>query len=601
MMPVQETEYPPPDVAGVHHDGNLSTMRSGRLMRDQAMNTTPSTSVSLEPVSTLEPISAVVEDGIDESVRETVVETERRCLDPKKIKYQRLPRIDQAHAETLEQSCRMSPEAERLSKVLARRALRQSVLTSLPLLATDFVVIWGLLMVVTTTIERLFGLPRNLVTRESALVASLLMLPIARMAGLYPALGTGAAVEFRQLVQSAATALYIFAGIGIVANTSSWLYFVCSSLLTLALIVPLLPAARFSVRCMAAKWNWWGAPVVIYGSAPVAEQMYRRLQFMRERGLRPAAVLLSSDEYWSEGPRLEEKGIPAFDVRTALDCVQRFQATWVLIGNTGLDGDDSWSNAPEFDSDLNAVPHRVLLSSGAFDCGMWDRAHTIGTTCGLLLSNNRHCGSRAFVKRILDVAITLAVFVFASPVLIGIAIAIRLSSPGPIFYSQKRIGLGGKTFAAWKFRSMVPDADRVLQQHLDSDPELRKEWEQTHKLKNDPRITWIGRLIRSTSLDELPQLWNILYGEMSWVGPRPIVNSPTYDATYVNDYPNEYAAYISMRPGLTGLWQVTCRNSGVYELRIYWDMYYIRNWSLWLDLYIMLRTVRTVLLREGAY
>src|SRR5262249_30135388 len=159
--------------------------------------------------------------------------------------------------------------------------------------------------------------------------------------------------------------------------------------------------------------------------------------------------------------------------------------------------------------------------------------------------------------------------ILASPFLLGIAIAIKLSSPGPIFYSQKRIGLGGRIFSAWKFRSMVPDAEKVLQQYLDSDPEIRREWVTTHKLKNDPRVTWIGKLLRTTSRDELPQLWNILRGDMSLVGPRPIVDSPQYDGAYVHDYPQEYSAYTSMRPGLTGLWQVTCRNNGVYEMRIY--------------------------------
>ena len=155
-------------------------------------------------------------------------------------------------------------------------------------------------------------------------------------------------------------------------------------------------------------------------------------------------------------------------------------------------------------------------------------------------------------------------------------------------------------FAAWKFRSMVPNAERVLQQMLDTDPALRREWELTHKLKRDPRVTWIGRLIRATSLDELPQLWNIFRGDMSLVGPRPIINRPDYDAQYIEEYPAEYAAYCSVRPGLTGLWQITCRNNGVYEMRIYWDMYYIKNSCFWLDLYIILRTIRTVLLREGA-
>lgn len=514
--------------------------------------------------------------------------------------YRQLPRLDRAHAASLARSCRLSANAGHGSRELANKALVQSLLTSVPLLVADFVTLWLLLFGVATIIERLFSLPHNLVTRETALVASLLLAPIARLANLYPALGTSPAVEFRQLVQSAATALCIFTGIGIVESPVNWTYFVAASCTTLLLAVPALPAARFTARCVASRCSWWGAPVLIYAPSDIAAELFRRLTFMRDRGLKPAGVLLSSEDYWTHGRRLEALGIPACDVRNSLQFALQSKATWVLIGNGGSGGEEPWNNSPEVDAELNTIPNRVLLSSGGFDCGMWDTTHTIGPVCGLWLSNSRHSRAQSFLKRSIDITVTLAALLLASPILLGIVIAIRLSSPGPLFYSQKRIGLGGKTFPAWKFRSMVPDAEKVLQQYLDSDPELRREWETTHKLKRDPRVTWIGRLLRTTSLDELPQLWNILCGDMGLVGPRPIVNSPNYDGAYVNDYPQEYAAYITMRPGLTGLWQVTCRNSGVYEMRIYWDMYYIRNWSLWLDLYIILRTIRTVLLREGA-
>lgn len=527
-------------------------------------------------------------------------EAGREDLAPQQVRYQQLTRADQSHAEALVRSCRLSLNSQISSHWLAYRSLVQSFLTLIPLVAADFVTLWALLLATTAIIERLCGLPHNLVTINTAIVASLLLLPIAQLSGLYPALGTGAVVEFRQLVQSAGAALFIFSGIGIVASPVNWPYFLAASFLTLLLAVPVLPAARFTARCLASRCSWWGAPTLIFANADNAEELFGRIRSMQDRGLRPVAVLLSSSDYWSHGKRLEERGIPVFDVHNALDCALRYKATWILIA-TGADrGNEPWDDSPETDAVINAIPNRVLLSAGRFEYGIWDRATTIGMICGLLLSSSRHSGSRAFVKRALDVIVSLSVMLMASPLLLGIAAAIRLSSPGPIFYSQERIGRGGRKFAAWKFRSMLPDADRLLQHHLDHDPELRREWQATHKLKHDPRVTWIGRLLRAISFDELPQLWNILCGEMSLVGPRPIVDSSTYDAAYVHDYPEEYAAYTSVRPGLTGLWQVTCRNSGVYEMRIYWDMYYIRNWSLWLDLYIILRTIRTVLLCEGA-
>lgn len=509
--------------------------------------------------------------------------------------------IDRAHAESLSHTCILSPDAKRASRVLANRSWIQSVLTSLPLLATDFVTLWGLLFATTSFVQWWCGLSLNLVTRNTSFVASLLLAPIAHLAGLYPALGMSAPLEFRQLVKSAGISLCIFTGIGAVANPANWENFVASSFLTLLVAIPTLPAARFTVRYIASRYSWWGAPVLIYAQADIAKELFQKLQSMQDRGLRPAGVLLSTEDYWSEGKRLQQRGIPTFHVQSTLDCAQQFMATWVLIDPGDSHGEETWDDVSETETEFNAIPNRVLISRTGFDCGLWDQAHTIGPIGGMRMSNNRHCGYRAFLKRMLDIAVSLSVIVLGSPFLLGLAIAIRFSSPGPIFYSQRRIGRGGKSFPAWKFRTMLPDADLILQNYLDKYPAMSREWDETHKLKNDPRVTWAGRLLRPFSLDEFPQLWNILRGDMSLVGPRPIVNSPNYDAKYVNSYPNEFAAYASMRPGLTGLWQVNCRNSGVYEMRIYWDMYYIRNWSLWLDLYIVLRTFRTVILREGAY
>ena len=517
--------------------------------------------------------------------------------------YVRLARVDRTHAQSLVTSCRVSPAAAHASRVLAGRSLVQCFLTSVPLIVADFLTLWVLLFGTTALVERICGLSTSLVTSETALLASLLLFPIAQLAGLYPAMGISSAVEFRQLVRAAATALCIFAGIGILQRPGFWPYFVGSTLLTLLLVVPLLPTSRFVARALARRCKWWGAPVLIYAdSASIGEEMFNRLRTTQDRGLRPVAVLLDSAKYWEAESELGAKGVPFLPVQDILDCALESKATWILVAKPKVAASDQpWNEDNEVDAFLHAIPNRVLLSSvGGFDCGMWDQTHTIGASCGLLLSSSRHCASTLFVKRLVDFSVAALVCLVFSPLLIGIAAAIRLSSPGPIFYGQKRVGRGGLSFTAWKFRTMVPNADQVLQQCLQSNPDYRREWEETHKLKNDPRVTWIGRFLRTTSLDELPQLWNILCGEMSVVGPRPIVDSADYDASYIHEYPREFAVYTSVRPGLTGMWQVTCRNSGVYEMRIYWDMYYIRNWSLWLDLYIILRTIRTVLLREGS-
>jgi|GEM_PF-183266 len=518
-------------------------------------------------------------------------------------RYERLAMVDRTHARSLARTCRVNADSVNVSRVLTTQSLIQTLLTSAPLVLADFFTLWMLLFGSTAILERVFGLPTGLVTRQTALLASLLLPPIVQLAGLYPAMGTSPAVEFRQLVRSAGTALCIFAGIGIMHDSSKWLFFVSSAILTLVLAVPILPTSRFIARAVGRRCPWWGAPALIYAnSASIGGDLFRRIRSTQERGLRPVGVLLDIDNYWDAASELDDLGIPSHPIDDVLDIASKNRATWVLVAHPNASTPDrAWSEENETHVALRAIPNRVYLSSlSGFDCGMWDRTHTVGNSAGLLLANSQHCDSSQFVKRFLDFSFTTLVCILASPMLLAIAVAIRLSSKGPILYSQKRIGRGGREFQAWKFRTMVPNADRVLNEYLANDPALKKEWDETHKLKNDPRVTWIGKFLRTTSLDELPQLWNILKGEMSLVGPRPIVDSPTYDASYVREYPREFSVYTTVRPGLTGMWQVTCRNSGVYEMRIYWDMYYVRNWSLWLDLYIILRTVRTVLLREGA-
>ncbi len=198
-------------------------------------------------------------------------------------------------------------------------------------------------------------------------------------------------------------------------------------------------------------------------------------------------------------------------------------------------------------------------------------------------------------KRTMDLTLTTLVAVVAAPIMLLLAVAIKLTSRGPIFYCQKRIGQHGQHFYAWKMRTMVVNADKVLQSYLDKHPELREEWERDHKLKNDPRVTLVGRFLRKTSLDELPQIWNVLRGDMSLVGPRPIVDDE------IEKYGDTFNRYKRVLPGITGLWQVSGRNNTTYQQRVDFDDYYVQHWSVRFDLYILLRTVRTVLLREGAY
>jgi Undecaprenyl-phosphate galactose phosphotransferase WbaP len=199
------------------------------------------------------------------------------------------------------------------------------------------------------------------------------------------------------------------------------------------------------------------------------------------------------------------------------------------------------------------------------------------------------------LTRAIDIIAIMLAAPFAALVFLVIGALIALESKGGVFYGQTRIGKGGRKFKAYKFRTMIKNADQLLQSYLDNDPALKAEWEASHKLKNDPRVTRIGAVLRKFSLDELPQLWNILIGDMGLVGPRPIVDAE------IEKYDRSFELYKQVRPGLTGLWQVSGRSDTSYERRVELDKFYILNWSLKLDIQIILRTVWVVVGKKGAY
>jgi len=201
-----------------------------------------------------------------------------------------------------------------------------------------------------------------------------------------------------------------------------------------------------------------------------------------------------------------------------------------------------------------------------------------------------------FIKRTIDVigALIGIIILIPSTIIIYLARKILKEDKGPLFYEQLRYGKNGKVFRLYKFRSMCIGADKKLKEYLENNEEARKEFEKTHKLQNDPRITKIGNFLRKTSLDELPQMINILRGDMSFVGPRPVVEKE------VEDYGKNKEKFLSVKPGLTGYWQVNGRSNTTYEERMKMELYYVDNCSLWLDIKIFFKTFITVFKKEGA-
>lgn len=199
------------------------------------------------------------------------------------------------------------------------------------------------------------------------------------------------------------------------------------------------------------------------------------------------------------------------------------------------------------------------------------------------------------LKRILDIALAVTGIAVLWPLMLMVAMAIRYTDPGPAIFGHERIGLNGRRFKCLKFRSMIINSDAALRNLLERDPAAAAEWAQSQKLRNDPRVTRLGKILRETSLDELPQLWNVLKGDMSIVGPRPIVSAE------VRRYGNSFKAYAATKPGITGLWQVTGRSDCSYEERVSLDVAYVENWSILRDIWIIAKTVVVVFGRKGSY
>lgn len=200
------------------------------------------------------------------------------------------------------------------------------------------------------------------------------------------------------------------------------------------------------------------------------------------------------------------------------------------------------------------------------------------------------------LKRIFDILFSVSALVASFPFFVLIATAVRLTSRGRSVYSQERIGRGGKTFKCYKFRTMYPDAESRLKSLLENNPAMQSEWDLYHKLKNDPRVTPFGWFLRKSSLDELPQFWNVLKGDLSVVGPRPVVR-----AELEKHLTEKAEKILSIRPGITGPWQVSGRSNTCYQKRIELDEHYVENQSFWWDLKLILKTVPAMLTSKGAY
>lgn len=413
------------------------------------------------------------------------------------------------------------------------------------------------------------------------------MLVIYTVAQLYPAVGLSPVEELRRICLS--TTLFYLALAAVIfllreGTTYSRGIFLMAWLLSMMGVW----LARISIRHLVAPYPWWGFPVIVMGAGRTGELVIRTLKRQPGLGFKPIAVL--DDDPKKQG---HLDSVPVVGKLAIAPYIAREKnVNYAIVAMPGVPREKLLAILERYG---HTFPHLLVIPDLFGFASLWVSATDLGGILGLEIRQRLLLPGPRLIKTILDCSLTVVIGLLALPFFVLVMLAIKLDSAGPIFYGHHRLGRNGRPFIAWKFRSMVTNADAVLDQHLTKNHMLREEWEQERKLKNDPRITRVGRLLRRTSLDELPQLWNVLRGEMSLVGPRPIVDDE------IAHYADKFELYKRVPPGITGLWQVSGRNDVTYSERVNLDAYYVRNWSVWLDIYILLRTIWVVLIGDGAY
>ena len=405
-------------------------------------------------------------------------------------------------------------------------------------------------------------------------------------ARLYPGIMLQPAEEVRKF---SLTSFFCFTGIAlsIAVETDDRDALSVALLLAIPFATLLLPLLREGIRTACCYFSWWGVPVVIYTSNENKYTIADRLLNKPSLSYRPAAIINIDAANYEE-----YRGIPVFPYSQEIeDCIHACKITTAIAmelpeGNTVNTPLDAILSGYRY---LIAIPYYQNIKFVSLS------VRNFGDIFGFSASNRLTRPFNLFIKRCIDLGILLLSSPLILPLVVLIAILVKCTSKGKIFYGHKRIGKNGKEITAWKFRSMVMDADKRLKELLENNPDMKREWDEHQKLEHDPRITSIGKFLRKTSLDELPQLFNILLGQMSFVGPRPVTEPER------EKYGDTFKYIFSVTPGLSGMWQISGRSSTGYDDRIFLDTFYIQNWSIWLDIWIILQTFIVVVTGKGAY
>lgn len=427
-----------------------------------------------------------------------------------------------------------------------------------------------------------------------SVILYLLMFMFSR---LYPGIGISPAEEIKLVVQYCTLALLITV-ITIFTLRLPWEYVPLTLIFFWVFSIIIILLMRWSVRIIAAQIGMWGEPVIIFARGVQIDDLTN--YFLKRRRLGFIPILAVTDSF---GKRVFNSPVPVVNLRRFLAGNYPLKDVDTILVDASFFGRTLRNNS--YNKLTRVFKHVIFVSNMDWLEGAALEVRDFEGLVGIEACKGQIASTSSIIKRGMDIFGSLLGMLLFMPFLALVIVLIKLDSPGPVFYSQerismdrrkkKRLGTAMRKIFIYKFRSMYVNADQMLAEYLTNNPQARQEWRRTQKLRDDPRITRVGKWLRKFSIDEIPQLYNILKGEMSLVGPRPMMTNQ------VKAYGKSFEVYTGVRPGLTGFWQVSGRNTTTFQERARFDLYYVNNWSIWLDLYILARTVWVVLSREGAY
>ncbi|MBQ0039998.1 MAG: undecaprenyl-phosphate galactose phosphotransferase WbaP [Treponema sp.] len=400
--------------------------------------------------------------------------------------------------------------------------------------------------------------------------------------GLYPGILLAPEEEVKRFSMSAFFCLVGEAfALMTIKSTRDFIPIAAALLLAWPFATILLPLGREFGRRIYARWSWWGVPAIIYSKGTQGNDIVQRLINRKYLGYKPILIITDSP--------FHDDSFMGIEIRErtpeVMEAIDRLRIKVAIICG--------------YDRSLELIQKNyryiIRVPKNQLNTTMSLHMKDFGGILGFSSTNYLTKSGAVFFKRFIDLFICLCAAPIVLPVVGILALIVKITSPGPIFYAHKRVGFNHSVLKCWKFRSMCIDAEEKLKEILANDPVRAAEWEKDRKFTDDPRVTKFGKILRKTSLDELPQLWNIFIGQMSFVGPRPVTEPELAKYKQFSEY------VLSVKPGLSGMWQISGRSDTGYEERINLDTYYIQNWSIWLDIWIIIKTIGVVVKGKGAY